>query len=123
MMRRIGHHFVTIILLNLSVPITTSVPIKRFDQPSFHAVDEVVTGIAFDVHNEFGRYLDERPYKTELHRRFAACGFQSVREMKITLSLDDFAKDYFVDFLINAGVILETNPVEVIASALNLLPV
>ena len=54
------------------MPITSSVPIKQFDQPSFHAVDEVVTGIAFDVHNEFGRYLDERLYQTELDERFAA---------------------------------------------------
>ena len=90
------------------MPITSSVPIQQFDQPSFHAVDEVVTGIAFDVHNEFGRYLDERLYQTELDERFAAREFNSVREMKITLSLDDFAKDYFVDFLINAGVILES---------------
>ena len=37
--------------------------------------------------------------------------------MKITLSLDDFAKDYFVDFLIDAGVILETKTVEALTSA------
>ncbi len=44
------------------MPVETSSPITAFDQESFYAVDEVVTGVAFDVHNEFGRYLDERLY-------------------------------------------------------------
>ena len=42
------------------MPIRTAIPIQVFDQERFHQIDRRVTGIAFDIHNEFGRYLDER---------------------------------------------------------------
>lgn len=99
------------------MPIFTSAPITVFDQPSFHLVDEVVTGIAHDVHNQFGRYLDEQLYQTELAYRLRAKGFEVVREMKITLTLDGFTKDYYIDFLINGGVIIETKTAETLTAA------
>ncbi len=99
------------------MPIITSAPITIFDQPTFHLVDEVVTGIAYDVHNQFGRYLDERLYQTELAYRLRARGFEVVREMNITLTLDGFTKDYYIDFLINGGVILETKTAETLTAA------
>ena len=48
------------------MPIQTSGPIAIFDQEAFHVVDKLVTGVAFDIHNEFGRYLDRRLYQREL---------------------------------------------------------
>ena len=48
------------------MPITTAVPIKVFDQDQFHPIDTRVTGFAFDIHNEFGRYLEEGLYQNEL---------------------------------------------------------
>lgn len=99
------------------MPIYTASPITVFDQPAFHSVDEVVTGIAFDLHNEFGRYLDEALYKTEMANRLAACGYDVAREMKITAELDDFQKEYFADFLINSGVIVETKVAEALTPA------
>lgn len=94
------------------MPVTTTVPIQTIDQPAFHVVDEVVTGIAFDIHNQFGRYLHELLYQAELNKRLRARGFDSIREMTITVFFDDFAKNYQVDFLINGGVIVETKTVE-----------
>jgi GxxExxY protein len=99
------------------MPIFTAVPIIVFDQPAFHAVDEVVTGMAFDLHNEFGRYLEEHLYKTEMTNRLTARGYQVVREMKITLTLDDFQKDYYADLLINGGVLVETKVVDALVPA------
>jgi hypothetical protein len=32
------------------MPIFTSTPLTVFDQESFHAVDKIVTGCAFDIH-------------------------------------------------------------------------
>lgn len=99
------------------MPITTSVPIKVFDQEEFHAVDKVARGLAFDMHNEMGRYLDERLYQAELTARLKNRGFEVAREMKITLSLDGFEKEYFVDLLVDGGVIIETKTAESLTPA------
>lgn len=90
------------------MPIHVSRPIEVFDQKRFHQVDKRVTGFAFDIHNQFGRYLDEKLYQRELTRRCLEAGFSVEPELRITASLDDFSKDYFVDLLVKAGVIVET---------------
>jgi GxxExxY protein len=99
------------------MPIHTSIPITVFDQEAFHAVDKVVTGMAFDIHNEFGGYLDERLYQRELGSRLSVRGLDVHREMQMTLTLDDFSRDYFADFLVNHGVIVETKAVAALTNA------
>jgi len=99
------------------MPIHTSVPILVFDQESFHQVDRRVTGLAFDIHNEFGRYLEERLYQGELTRRCRSLGFEVAPEMRIEVSLGDFSKSYFVDHLIQRGVVIETKAVSSLNSA------
>ncbi len=89
------------------MPIRTSVPIRLFDQEAFHQVDKRVTGIAFDIHNEFGRFLEERLYQRELTRRCRASGLEVQPELEISVSLGDFNKYYLADHLINQGVIIE----------------
>jgi GxxExxY protein len=86
------------------MPVFTSSPITVFDQESFHALDKVATGCAFDIHNEVGRYLDERLYQTELAARLNDRRLAVVREMKITLTLDGFTRNYHVDILVTASV-------------------
>ena len=93
------------------MPIRTSVPIQVFDQEAFHQIDKRVTGLAFDIHNEFGRYLNESLYQCELTRRCRAVGFEVEPELHITVSLDDFSKEYYSDHLVNQGVIIETKAV------------
>jgi GxxExxY protein len=88
--------------------ILISAAIRVFDQESFHGIDKLVRGIAFDVHNEYGRYLDERLYQAELGARFAHHKLGVVREMRMTLTLDNFSKEHYADFLLNGGVIVET---------------
>lgn len=99
------------------MPIYTGQIIGLFDQSSFQATDTVVTGMAFDIHNEFGRFLQERLYQVELLRRLQNRGVEALREMKISVILDDFVKDYFLDLLVSSGVIVETKAVEAISSA------
>jgi GxxExxY protein len=99
------------------MPIRTAVPIRVFDQESFHQIDRRVTGMAFDIHNEFGRYLDERLYQRELTRRCRDAGINVEPEMRITVELVDFSKDYFADHLVEQGVILETKAVSALSPA------
>lgn len=97
------------------MPIHTAVPIRFFDQESFHQVDKRVTGLAFDIHNEFGRYLDERLYQSELTRRCREQGFAVQPELQIDVTFGDFKKTYFADHLIDGGVIVETKAVASLA--------
>ncbi|MBI3821861.1 MAG: GxxExxY protein [Planctomycetes bacterium] len=90
------------------MPIHTAVPIRVFDQETYHQIDRRVTGIAFEIHNEFGRYLEERLYQRELTSRCRDTGMIVEPEVKITASFADFSKDYFTDHLVENGVILET---------------
>ena len=99
------------------MPIRTSVPIRVFDQESFHQIDRCVTGMAFEIHNEFGRFLDEGLYQNELTRRCRERGFEVVPEMRMEVNLGDFSKDYFVDLLVNQGVIIETKTTSALTTA------
>jgi GxxExxY protein len=99
------------------MPIRTAVPIEVFDQERFHDVDQRVTGLAFAIHNEFGRYLDERLYQRELTRRCRDIGLAVEAEMRIVVSLDDFRKDYYVDHLVNQGVVVENKAVTALSPA------
>ena len=69
------------------MPFRTSAAIKLFNQEAFHSIDRLVTGTAFDVQNEYGRFLDERLYQAELADRLAKHSLDVVREMKMTLTL------------------------------------
>jgi GxxExxY protein len=88
-----------------------------FDQESFHLVDRRVTGLAFEIHNEFGRYLDERLYQGELTRRCREVGLEVEPELRIDVTLEDFTKTYFADHLINRGVIVEDKAVAALSAA------
>jgi len=99
------------------MPIRTTVPIQVFDQESFHQVDRRVTGLAFDIHNEFGRFLDENLYQGELTRRCRHLGMTVEPELQITVLLGDFRKNYFADHLVEGGVIVETKTIAALGPA------
>lgn len=93
------------------MPITLQFPVTAYDQGSFHTINEQVMGMSFDIHNEFGRYLKEALYRNELARRCRAAGLHAESEFRIAVSLDDFEKLYFVDLLVERGVVIETKTV------------
>ena len=88
--------------------IEVSVPIEVFDQEQFHALDRKVMRIVFDVHNEFGRLLDEDLYKHQVAARCTAIGLEPTeREVRIRIRHGSFFKDYWMDLLICRGYMLE----------------
>lgn len=99
------------------MPIHTATPVRLFDQESFHQVDRQVTGLAFDIHNEFGRFLDENLYQGELTRRCRERGLEVLPELRMTVTLGDFSKNYYADHLLNGGVIVEDKAVAALAPA------
>ena len=62
---------------------------------------------AFDIHNELGRLPSEKIFKDELAYRCKSDAMNAWREMPIRVSHDDFTKSYYIDLVVNSGVIYE----------------
>ena len=100
------------------MPIEVSTEIRACDQEAFHALDRRIMGVVFAVHNEFGRLLDEDLYKREIAARCVAMGIQPVeREVRIRVSHQSFAKDYYLDLLFCSGLMLEGKAAERLVAA------
>lgn len=95
--------------LRIAMPIELQSEIRIYGQEEFHALIRRVLRLAFDVHNEFGRLLDEELCKRELANRCLHAGITPVQmEVRIRLVHDDFWKDYFMDLLLADGLMVET---------------
>ncbi|MBI2926612.1 MAG: GxxExxY protein [Verrucomicrobia bacterium] len=100
------------------MPIHVATQIKVLTQEEFHALDERIMAVIFEVHNEFGRFLDEILFKREIAARCEERGIVPVeREVKITVTHDSFSKDYFMDLLFCHGLMTEAKTAEAISPA------
>lgn len=89
------------------MPITVSKPIHPIDQDRFMEIDHAVMRHAFDIHNRYGAFCDERVYSDELDFRCNNDSLTCSREMQITLTHKSFRKTYYTDMVINGSVIYE----------------
>ena len=97
------------------MPIHCPNDLRLVSQGEFHAIDHRVLGIAYAVHNEFGRLHDESVYQALLAQRCAQAGLGAVsREVPIHVTYDSFRKTYFMDMLIAHGAVYELKAVEAI---------
>ena len=100
----------------MSIEVATE--IRVLGQEEFHALDRKLMGVVFDVHNEFGRFLDEALYKREIAARWLDAGLGTAeREVRITVTHASFRKDYSMDLLLNHGLMLEAKVAEAIVAA------
>lgn len=95
------------IMILSSMPIELSIPIRAVTQDEFHAIDRVMLGHAFMIHNEYGNLLNERFYATELAARCSRSGIPLDREVLIRVRYAHFFKDYFIDLLLDGSTIVE----------------
>lgn len=86
-------------------------------ESDFYRIDKVVTGLAFDIHNELGRFFDEEIYKKELAYRLVHLGHRADREVRFTLSHGAYRKDYVADLIVNGSVVVEAKAVDKTVSA------
>jgi GxxExxY protein len=102
------HQFLIAIFLKTIMPIKPGVEIKRIEDERFKTLAYDAMKCAFDVHNDFGRLFDEKIYQRELACRLknACC------EVPIEVSFEDFRKTYYLDLLIEGGVLFELKTVE-----------
>src|SRR5688572_16390657 len=80
-------------------------------QEEFHAIDRIVMGEIFSMHNSMGRFFDERIYQDALAHRCAARGLEVMREVEIRVKHGTFQKSYFLDMLIGGGCLYELKTV------------
>src|SRR5438067_64046 len=100
------------------MPIEVATTIQPCDQETFHALAHHIMREVFDIHNEFGRLLDEDLYKCELAARCAAIGiWPAEREVQIRVTHQSFIKDYFMDLLFCHGFMLEGKAAERLVAA------
>ncbi|MSR64405.1 MAG: GxxExxY protein [Verrucomicrobiae bacterium] len=88
----------------------TILPIER---DAFYDLDYQVMKLAFEVHNDMGRFWDEKIYESALAARCRSTGLGSVAtQVPIRVSYQDFTKTYEVDMLLNQSVVYELKAVE-----------
>jgi GxxExxY protein len=92
------------------MPITTRTPLRRLTQKEFGEIAYEVMRQVFAIHNEIGRFFDEKIYKRELAHRMSGV----LLEEPIEVVFGSFRKPYFVDVLIADGAIFEFKAVEML---------
>ena len=92
--------------------------IRVLSQEEFHSLHRELLGIIFDIHNGFGRFLNELLFKREIQAR---CEEKDIKpahpELKLRVSHDGFHKDYFVDLCFCRGLPLELKAAETLTAA------
>jgi GxxExxY protein len=100
------------------MPIQTKIPVKRVSQTDFHALNETVMDAAFRIHSRLGRFCNEKIYQNALLEECLSGGFPiSHKEVEIQVSHKDFLKSYFIDLLVEQGIIYETKTAEAFTEA------
>ena len=85
--------------------------ITRKTQDEFYAIDKVITGFAFDIHNEYGRFCNEKIYHAILAEKCKMKSIPIEKEVEILISYKEFRKKYKIDLLVDNAVIYELKTV------------
>jgi GxxExxY protein len=93
------------------MPILLHVPVCRLSQREFGELAFEVMRHVFAIHNELGRFFDEKIYKRELAHRLPGLRL----EEPIDISFDSFQKRYFIDVLVGNGGLFEFKAVEALS--------
>jgi len=99
------------------MPIEYQHTIGKVSEAAFRDVDFSVMGIAFDLHNEYGRLFDEELYSIEMENRLGSKGIEVLREFEILVSFETFKKRFYVDLLVGAGIPYELKVVDALTGA------
>ncbi len=94
------------------MPVFINEKIERITQKEFHCIDEKIMKGVFDIHNDIGRFYDEKIYHNELNYIATQMGFQAKNEIEICVKHKDFFKKYYLDLLIKNSCIYEIKAVD-----------
>ena len=82
-------------------------PVQQIPEKEFHELDYEIMRMAFDAHNDLGRFYDETIYQNELERRCRIAGISVTKEFEVKLIHKGFEKPLFLDLLVNASSVYE----------------
>lgn len=100
-----------------NMPVECQITFEACDRDLYHDIDHVVKGMAFEIHNDFGRLLNEELYKRELVLRCAAQGLVMQQEARFWLRHGSFVKTYATDLVADNRVIFECKTADRLAPA------
>jgi GxxExxY protein len=90
------------------MPIRVDAELRRMPRQDCSRLAYEVMNVVFEVHNSLGRFFDEDIYRDEIARRRS-----DVRtEVLIEVTFRDFRKPYYMDLLIDGGLVFELKTVE-----------
>ena len=93
------------------MPILVRAEIRRLNDDEFgHVVHETMRHV-FAVHNEIGRFFDEKIYQREIASRIPGAEM----EVAIDVTSESFSKIYYIDLLVGGGAIFELKAVEALS--------
>lgn len=94
------------------MPIGFNIKPKIISKKDFYQLDYKVMEIVFSIHNELGRFWDEKIYQRELVRRCKEAGFGKVTAgTPIVVSYNGFEKYFYLDVFFNEAVVYELKTV------------
>ena len=88
------------------MPVKLHHPIRRPSETEFSALTYEVMRVVFDIHNDLGRFFDERIYKRELARRLPGVSL----EVPLEVTFESFRKTYFIDVLFQGAAPWSSKP-------------
>jgi GxxExxY protein len=94
------------------MPIIRQPQTTRISQDDFGAIAYEVMAHVHEIHNEFGRFFDEKVYKRELADRFPGTEL----ELPVTVIHGTFSKTYYLDALVHKIGLFEFKAAESIVS-------
>jgi GxxExxY protein len=100
--------FLPALTRSTSMPIRCRIPLRRYTQQEFGDLSYEVLREVFAIHNQMGRFFDEKIYKAAL----AARRDDVLLEEPIEVSFRSFTKQYFLDVLVAGGGLFEFKAVE-----------
>jgi GxxExxY protein len=89
------------------MPVKTTVPLIRSNQNNFEKIDYKIMGAAYSIHNELGRLLDESVYQEALNFECDNICLATRKEVPLRVSHKTFFKQYYLDLIVNDGVVYE----------------
>lgn len=101
-------YFATHIFAIPLMPIIRETQTTRIAQEEFSSLAFEVMSHVHDIHNEFGRFFDERVYKRELADRMTGLEL----ELPVTVTHKTFSKTYQLDVLARRRGIFEFKAAE-----------
>ena len=99
------------------MPITPQYQLKRIPENAFKNLDYQVMGLVFTIHNELGRFFDEKIYASLLCQSLCEEGLQASREFQLQIEHKNFKKVYYMDLLIESSIPYELKTVHSLSHA------